>query len=1020
MTINESIKIINDARSQGKLVIFVGAGVSMNSGLPGWSELIEKYAAALSIEKSEFSQEEYLKIPQYYYNEFKEKIYYQVIINLFGQSFNANPIHKLIFDLNPAHIITTNFDDLIEKASYENGAGFDIVKQDADLPYAQKIKNIIKMHGDLNLRNIVLKEDDYLSYSRNFPLIETFVKSLIATKTVLFIGYRVDDPDIKLIFQWVKNLLGESFNRSYYIDTSDLKMEPGKKYLAQETIKKYYDNRGIHLLHYNDIEKESKKAIEEINKDYKDDIEALNFEEGKKLFIFLRFILDRKNEIEESILDKFYSKIQPYKKIRAIRVENVNDILELRTRGELRTSNRELFFYGDDDIFNFIKIANEIEGKSNQDKEVSKEIYKINEIKSFFSKTGALSIQVDKGISNTEFGTESIDFQGIEDECSVSKELVLFDFMKIHDRVKNNDFSYLVDKNSKIFAKAYCYYQLKEFEKAYETLEPLSKELFFAKEYLFYYITQFNVEITLKSLSWGFHVNLDSNQREKYREKLKNLDLDSLSFNLSDIEKNILVYIKDLKDLGYFYKEFYNLTKYTEEVRESIEESTYSGTASSEINRIIMFIKLFWRFNSYNFLFVEHYPETKDFYKNAINILLSSHSVKEDIIEDSIFGIPLERIRLKEVEYFIIFLIIKNFSSDEIEKLFNQKEITELKLSEEKEFDQKNCRELLFISFNNILNSLHLDNSITNEYLKYFSSFISIFSFIRLTNEEISLILNYIQKLIKIESLRYRSYLNLFGAINLFVYKQTEIFENEVDAEKIRGLLENIVLTLLQSDFDVRLRTGLNFISHLSYLLNKKQTLTINDELIQKILKQESEKKELLEIIILLYKVSADDLKEIIKNHLINKLSKEFSHRIYELACLNKIISPTIELEKKFVEKLKEIINDPKNQMVFPSPIDNAYITATNYVANNDVIERALFKNFFHHNDIFDLFFDPESIDFDNFDLMELTKLNPSSFSFFSKNPTLMSKIKKALEKFIKDNTDNKEMIKIYFKYFVS
>ena len=38
---------------------------------------------------------------------------------------------------------------------------------------------IIKMHGDIDdIENIVLKEDDYLNYSQNHIIIETFIKSL--------------------------------------------------------------------------------------------------------------------------------------------------------------------------------------------------------------------------------------------------------------------------------------------------------------------------------------------------------------------------------------------------------------------------------------------------------------------------------------------------------------------------------------------------------------------------------------------------------------------------------------------------------------------------------------------------------------------------------------------------------------------------------------------------------------------------------------------------------------------------
>lgn len=194
MNIDEHIRVINEARDSGKLVLFIGAGVSMNSNYPSWNELIKNYAEALGINKNSYTPDDYLKIPQYYYNEHGQINYYNILNKQFEKKILTNSIHSLLYELNPSEIVTTNFDDLLEKAASEYGAVYDVIKRDSDVPHSQKIKNIIKMHGDLILRNIVFKEEDYLSYSRNFPIIETYVKSLIATKTVLFIGYSFNDP----------------------------------------------------------------------------------------------------------------------------------------------------------------------------------------------------------------------------------------------------------------------------------------------------------------------------------------------------------------------------------------------------------------------------------------------------------------------------------------------------------------------------------------------------------------------------------------------------------------------------------------------------------------------------------------------------------------------------------------------------------------------------------------------------------------------------------------------------------
>lgn len=46
-----SIKNIQKAQQKGKFIIFVGAGVSQNSNLPSWNDLVNNLAKDLGIEK---------------------------------------------------------------------------------------------------------------------------------------------------------------------------------------------------------------------------------------------------------------------------------------------------------------------------------------------------------------------------------------------------------------------------------------------------------------------------------------------------------------------------------------------------------------------------------------------------------------------------------------------------------------------------------------------------------------------------------------------------------------------------------------------------------------------------------------------------------------------------------------------------------------------------------------------------------------------------------------------------------
>lgn len=57
--------MIRSAMAEHNLIIFVGAGVSLDSGMPSWSQAISQIAKKLDVSPGDIDN---LKIPQYYFN----------------------------------------------------------------------------------------------------------------------------------------------------------------------------------------------------------------------------------------------------------------------------------------------------------------------------------------------------------------------------------------------------------------------------------------------------------------------------------------------------------------------------------------------------------------------------------------------------------------------------------------------------------------------------------------------------------------------------------------------------------------------------------------------------------------------------------------------------------------------------------------------------------------------------------------------------------------------------------------
>lgn len=303
------IDIFREKAEQGKLVVFVGAGVSCNvEGMPDWNTLIQRMANAIDYSKctsckyktqtcqqscllkNDYSADEFLKIPQYVYNT-DENLYKQILTESISEVVVDAPLSSAIFDINPAHIITTNYDTLLESSKNMFREQYQVIVNDKDLLTAYKSKYIIKMHGDLSMHeSIVLKEQDYLNYSQTHVLIELFVKSLLTDHIVLFLGYSLNDYNIKLIISWLNCMRSQS--------GGVLKENPKVGYIILD--QPQIDKRQKDYFNCNNIEVINIYEMPQIQ----DIPRSLSNEKGKRLYSFLCVISNPTLEENMSSIEK--------------------------------------------------------------------------------------------------------------------------------------------------------------------------------------------------------------------------------------------------------------------------------------------------------------------------------------------------------------------------------------------------------------------------------------------------------------------------------------------------------------------------------------------------------------------------------------------------------------------------------------------------------------------------------------------------------------------------------------------
>lgn len=296
---------IHNASEQGSLSFFVGAGVSKLSGQPSWSELLnniksicdevvkQHYAkrdipisniidsvivsrkncnaevSKCNIKRRNVPSKDNYARAQILFDalelEHSEDKFNDIVKFCFNDTAEENDIHDKIVSLNPSSIITTNFDNLIEKACKRKAEKFVTVASDDEVSSIQGQRFILKIHGDFEHKNIVFTEDSYLNYERQFPLLSRMLTSILATNTVVFIGYSLSDFNIRLLVNLLKPLYqkiakdklsikSKKFLANLDNDTRPIFYNVGEKRLSNED-KKYLLNKGIEALDCRDLYK---------------------------------------------------------------------------------------------------------------------------------------------------------------------------------------------------------------------------------------------------------------------------------------------------------------------------------------------------------------------------------------------------------------------------------------------------------------------------------------------------------------------------------------------------------------------------------------------------------------------------------------------------------------------------------------------------------------------------------------------------------------------------------------------
>jgi hypothetical protein len=197
--------------SKGRVVPFIGSGLSINAGLPDWRQLLEglaelKIGRALNAQAANIQQA--ISAGQY---ELAADALSLVLGDQLGRAINdlldsslAKPtvVHRLLGSVRWPAVITTNYDALLSQAfapTLEHATWADDAKMEQLLHSAAP--HIMFAHGTLQrTETIVLTPEHYRQCLRH-PAYRTYLKVIFTHYTVLFLGFGFSDRDVNWLLE---------------------------------------------------------------------------------------------------------------------------------------------------------------------------------------------------------------------------------------------------------------------------------------------------------------------------------------------------------------------------------------------------------------------------------------------------------------------------------------------------------------------------------------------------------------------------------------------------------------------------------------------------------------------------------------------------------------------------------------------------------------------------------------------------------------------------------------------------
>jgi SIR2-like domain len=199
-----------DAVRRNDCVLFVGAGLSQGAGLPGWVGLLNRILswydengvrlADLADIQRLIEEKDLLPAAEAIKDGVNPEIFRRTLSSIMDdESISPSPTHLLLPTIPFAAVLTSNYDRLLERA-YGKVAHLPwVITHSSGTALTAALHErrfyILKVHGTIeHVETIVLGRRSYRELMHGNEAYVEHIRTLLRTKTLLFVGFSLSDP----------------------------------------------------------------------------------------------------------------------------------------------------------------------------------------------------------------------------------------------------------------------------------------------------------------------------------------------------------------------------------------------------------------------------------------------------------------------------------------------------------------------------------------------------------------------------------------------------------------------------------------------------------------------------------------------------------------------------------------------------------------------------------------------------------------------------------------------------------